>query len=190
MNYPRPSNMFNTYGSQNLNPDFSQFKQIPKFGVIFTLTPGLIVSWPDFGIGKTAVIKPIPNFLEIKIVHVQKRFLQFLFKPILNFLQLVLTNEIPLVLTGKIILCSDQCKSPKPLQVSIQMSIAEYQGQFSGLGLKKSFGIPINVETPEWKFCLPFLNICPKSLEYENNLQKVATSAKNCSDNPCQNNGY
>ena len=133
---------------------------------------------------------PIPNFLEIKIVHVQKRFLQFLFKPILNFLQLVLTNEIPLVLTGKIILCSDQCKSPKPLQVSIQMSIAEYQGQFSGLGLKKSFGIPINVETPEWKFCLPFLNICPKSLEYENNLQKVATSAKNCSDNPCQNNGY
>ena len=57
-----------------------------------------------------------------------------------------------------------------------------YQGLFSGLGLKKKFSIPINVETPEWKFCLTFLSICPKSLIYENNLQKVALSAKNCSD--------
>jgi hypothetical protein len=182
--------MFNTYGSQNLNPDFSQFKQIPKFGAIFTLTPGLIVSWPDFGIGKTAIIKPMPKFLEIKNVHVQKRFLQSLIKPILNFLQLVLTNEIPLVVTGKISMCSGQCISSKPLQLSIQMSVAEYQGRFSGLGLKKSFSIPINLQTPEWKLCLPFFNICPKSLLNENNLQKVAASAKNCSDNPCQNRGY
>jgi hypothetical protein len=40
LNYPTPSNMFNIYGTQNLNPDFSQFMQIPKFGAEFTLTPG------------------------------------------------------------------------------------------------------------------------------------------------------
>lgn len=45
MNYPNPSNMVNIYGSQKLSPDFSQFKQIPKFGAVYTITPVLAVKW-------------------------------------------------------------------------------------------------------------------------------------------------
>ena len=182
MNYPNPTNMVNVYGSQNLNPDFSQFKQIPKFGVVFTLTPGLTIRWPDLKLGKSAQIKPRPDFLAISKISASKRSILDTLK---KFFQLVLTNQIPIIFTGGLQACSSKCEAPKPIEVSIQVSIESYQGVFSGLGLKKSFKIPITLTSPAFKFCLPFPNICPKSKD--NSILKAFS--KTCSNDPCKNNG-
>lgn len=183
MNYPNPSNMFNIYGSQNLNPDFSQFKQIPKFGAAFSLIPGLTIRWPDFGLGKAAQIKALPGFLKIPSITVRKRGI---LDDLRKFFQLSLTNEVPLVITGKISTCTSNCKTTKPLEISIQGSIGPYIATLSGLGLQKSFEIPIPLTTPAFSFCLPFLNICPKVKE--NSILKIA-STQTCNDYPCKNSG-
>ena len=183
MNYPVPSNMFSVYGTQNLNPDFSQFKQIPKFGAVFTLTPGLSVKWPDFGLGKIAEVKPVPEFLKTQAIAVRRRGI---LEDLKKFFQIVLTNKVPLVVTGGLRLCTGKCTPPKPLEVSLQANVGAYQAVFSGLSIEKSFQIPIPLSTPEFKFCLPFFNICPKSKE---NILFKLTASKTCKDNPCQNGG-
>ena len=152
--------MVNIYGTQNLNPDFSQFKQIPKFGAEFTLTPVLTIKWPDYSLSKVAKSNRVPEFLKIKRAIVQKRSV---LDDIKKFLQLVLTNEIPLVVTGGLTACTGKCKGYTPIEVSVQATVASYQCVFSGLSLKKTFQIPIQLTTPAFSFCLPFLNVCPSN---------------------------
>ena len=161
MSYPNPSNLVNIYGTSNLNPDFSQFKQIPKLSAVFTLTPELAVKWPDFGLKNPAMysLKERPAWLQRSV---QKRGV---FDSAVKFLQLVLTNQLPLIATGSLTACTSKCGAPKPLEVSVQANVGNYQAGFSGLGFEKYFNIPIKLTTPSYAVCLPFINVC-KSNKY------------------------
>ncbi len=151
------------------------FRYIFEFDKIFRLT----VKWPDFSLySKIALPNPIPEFLKTKR-RIQKRNA---LNEIKKFLELVLTNEIPLVVTAGLTACTSKCKGNRPLQVSIQASVPSYQGVFSGLGLKKSFQIPIQLTSPAYSLCLPFFfNVCPANSFKE--IQKEIV--KNCS--ACKN---
>jgi hypothetical protein len=100
-----------------------------------------------------------------------------------KFLQLVLTNEIPLVVTAGLTTCTSKCKENSPIQVSIQANVASYQGVFSGLGLKKSFQIPIQLTTPVFSFCLPLFDNACLANSFKEIIQK--DTIKNCSN--CKN---
>ena len=185
-NYPNPSNVINIHGTNDFNPDFSQFRQIPKFGADFTLTPGLTIKWPDFSIGKKAKVSPVPEFLKLttknKIAIKSKRGA---LDDIKKFLQLVLTNELPIVVTAGLTACTGKCRGTRPIDASLQISIASYQGVLSGLGLSKKFQIPLQLTSPAFSLCIPFFDICP------NNIKEIilTTPARSSCTGLCQNEG-
>jgi hypothetical protein len=91
--------MVNVYGSQKLSPDFNQFKQIPKFGAVYTITPVLAVRWPEFGFKGSAEIKykAIPVWIQHN--SIQKRGILDTVK---NFLQIVVSGQLPLIVSGSL----------------------------------------------------------------------------------------
>ena len=144
------SNSVKMSPSYSVSSNFDDLKSNPIFGLTLTLTPQLILKWPNVNNIISSSLKNQPWYLDAVIYFIEN---------IIEEIQLSAGVSLPLITNVDLSLCSAQCSKEKAAQITVKSAIGNLNINFKAPLIQKDWSLETAVSLYKpFKLCLNFMS--------------------------------
>lgn len=143
------SNSVKMSPSYSVSSNFDGLKSNPIFGLALTLTPQLILKWPNINT-ISSNLKNQPWYLDAVIDFIQNR---------IEDIQLSAGVSLPIITNVDLSLCSAECSKEKAAQISVKSAIGNLSFNFKAPLIQKDWSLETAASLYKpFKLCLNFMS--------------------------------